>query len=148
MRRKDRKWSALTPGKWMGYSKLLPSISSICAWGSANIASKGVPGTLKPFLRTLKSVFSTFSGKMMWSFLYIKTRNIPQKRQFGSLIRGQDENRSCVQPEVHRLKWETRACQKRETSAKEKRGLVGSRNESYYRLCNFCSKRRISKYII
>ena len=30
-------------------------------------------------------------------FFYIKTRNIPQKRQFGSLIHGQDENRSWIQ---------------------------------------------------
>lgn len=61
MRRKRRKWSTLTPGKWMGFSRLLPSIlPSVCTCGSANIASKGVPGTLKPFLRTLKSVFSTF----------------------------------------------------------------------------------------
>ena len=60
MRRKDRKWPALTPGKWIGFSILLPSILSICACGSANIASKGVPGKLKPFLITLKRVFSTF----------------------------------------------------------------------------------------
>ena len=131
MRRKDRKWSALTPGKWMGFSKLLPSILSICACGSANIASKGVPGTLKPFLRTLKSVFSTFSGKMMWSFLHIKTGNIPQKRQFGSWIRGQDENRRWVPPEVHRLEWETTACQKKGAAAKEKLAEIsGHRNES------------------
>ena len=61
LRRNNRKWSALTPGKWMGLSRLLPSILlSVCVGGSANIASKGVPGTLKPFLETLKSVFLTF----------------------------------------------------------------------------------------
>jgi hypothetical protein len=51
----------LAPGKWIGFSRLLPSILlSVGVCGNANIASKGVPGTLKPFLRTLKSVFSTF----------------------------------------------------------------------------------------
>jgi hypothetical protein len=74
MRRKDRKWSALAPGKWMGFSRLLPSILlSVGVCGNANIASKGVPGTLKPFLRTLKSVFSTFWKRrcdrfFMWRF--------------------------------------------------------------------------------
>ena len=60
MRRKDRKWSTLTPGKRMGFSRLLPSILLVSVVCGANIVSKELPGTLKPFLRTLKSVFSTF----------------------------------------------------------------------------------------
>ena len=62
MRRKDRKWSTFIPRKWMGFSRLLPSTLSDCVCGSAKIASKGVPGMSKPFLRTLKSVFSTYSS--------------------------------------------------------------------------------------
>ena len=71
IRRKDRKCSTLTPGKWIGFSRLLPTILlSVCVCGSENMASKGVSGMLKPFLRTLKSVFSTFWKKIMlkWHF--------------------------------------------------------------------------------
>ena len=119
MRRKDRKWSTLIPDKQMGFSRLLPSTlsSPVGVCGSANIASKGVPGTLKPFLRTWKRVFSTFWKKFCDRFLHIWRREkkiyIPQIRQFGSWRPGQDEIWvfwCWVQPEVHRvatIHWQT-----------------------------------------
>jgi len=67
MRRKDLKWSTLIPSKWIGLSRLLPSTLCVCVCGSANIASKGVPGTLKQFLWTWKSVFSTLNTTI-WKF--------------------------------------------------------------------------------
>ena len=71
MRRKDRKCSTLIPGRRMGFSRQLPSILLVCVCGSANIASKGVPGTLKPFIRTLKSLFSTFKFKVFGKMFVI-----------------------------------------------------------------------------
>ena len=104
----------------MGFSRLLPSILSDCVCGSANIASKGVPGTLKPFLRTWKSVFSTFwKDVVIVSHVKIwKTRYIPQIRQFGSWRHDQGEKhvfRCWVLPEGHR--W-AMVCQKTEREEK------------------------------
>ena len=85
---------------------------------------KGFRERWSHFLEPWRAYSRPFLERWCDRFFYIKTRNIPQKRQFGSWIRGQDENRRWAPPEVHRLEWETRACQKRETTAKEKRGLV------------------------
>ena len=93
---------------------------------------KGFRERWSHFLEPWRAYSRPFLERWCDRFFYIKTRNIPQKRQFGSWIRGQDENRRWAPPEVHRLEWETRACQKRETTAKEKRGLV----EKSYHLRN------------
>ena len=122
MRRKVRKWSTLTPGKRMGFSRLVPSILLrlvSVVWG-ANIASKGVPGTLKPFLRTLKSVFSTFWKDDVVIVSSCEDRGKKRKktklqiRQFGSRSSGQYFRRWVPpEPEIHLLKWDTTPCQKR-----------------------------------
>ena len=120
MCRKERKWSALIPGNWMGFSRpwLLSSILSVGVSRSAKISSKWVPGTLKPFPRTWKSVFSTVCKDVAITLSCKDLQlQIPEIQRFGNWRRGQDsdEKRCChwVPPaEVHCLNWKATVSQK------------------------------------
>ena len=124
-------------------------VSVVCGTGSANIASKGVPGTLKPFLRTLKRVLSTFwkNVAMISPCEDLKIGNIPQIRPFGSRNLGQLGNekrvfRCWVPLEVHRVQrlecrqCDTKAYDKSWYQKTEEQGFCraetsGNRNKSY-----------------